>query len=75
MQGTFKEVGRLRTTDTTELVLSEVHSGEKLRGYAVSKYVTSEEYTGWSKGIFIPEDLLIEFLMLFDKEDLELALQ
>ncbi len=74
MERTFKEIGRLQTTDSVEVVLSEVYRDKELQGFSITKYVTSEKYTGWSKGIFIPEDLLIEFLKLFNREDLECAL-
>ena len=69
----FKEIKRLRISDSTELILSEAYRGKDLRGYSISKYIISEKYTGYSRGIFIPEDLLYEFLKLFPKEDLKLA--
>jgi len=70
----FKEIGRIPISATTELVLSEVHKEDKLTGYSITKYITSTSYTGFSKGVYIPEDYLIEFLKLFSKENLEYAL-
>lgn len=72
----FKELGRIRTTDTTELVMSEVYEGRECKGILLSKYITTEKYTGFAKGgVLIPSDSTIDFLKLFPKEDLELALQ
>ena len=71
----FKEIGRVRTSDSIEVVLSELYRDGKFRGYSITKYVTSDEYTGWSKGVFIPEDMIIDFLKLFPKDDLEFALK
>ena len=71
----FKEVGRVRTSDSTEVVLSELYRDRKFTGYSITKYVTSDEYTGWSKGVYIPEDMIIDFLKLSPKDDLEFALK
>ena len=74
MESPFKEIGRLQTSDAVEIVLSGVYRDDKLTGYSLNKYVTSEQYTGFGKGVYIPEDLLIEFLKLFSKGDLQSAL-
>lgn len=74
-QADFKELGRIRTTDASELVFSEVHRDGKLVGFSLNRYVTSEAFTGFTKGIFIPEDLFIEFLKIFPKEDRKLSLE
>lgn len=74
MDSPFKEIARLRTSNMVEVVLSEVYYDDKLTGYSLNKYVTTEEYTGFSKGVYIPEDLLIEFLKLFPQGDLQSAL-
>lgn len=71
----FKEVGRCSTSDTIDVVLSEVYREEKLVGHTLNKYVTTEAFTGFSKGVFIPDDLTVEVLKLFPKEDLKLALE
>jgi len=71
----FKEIGRIRTSDSVEVVLSELYRDGKHVGFSLNKYVTSEEYTGFGKGVYIPEDLFIEFLKIFPKEDLQLALE
>ncbi len=71
----FKELGRLPISDSTTLVLSETKKEDRVIGLSVTKYIVSEKYTGFSKGIYIPEDSLIEFLKLFPKEDLQSALE
>ena len=73
--GEFKEVGRIVVSDTTEVVLSELHNDDKLIGYTINKYVTSEKFTGFAKGAYIPVDMMIDFLKLFPKEMLEDALE
>lgn len=70
----YKEIGRVRVSDKVEVVLSEVHRNDKLQGFSLNKYVTSDEYTGFGKGVFIPDDKLIDFLKLFGPEDLQYAL-
>lgn len=71
----FKEIGRMPVSDTTEVVLSEVYRDKELRGFTIGKYITTLTYTGFAKGaVYIPEDLLPDFLKLFPKDDLQLAL-
>ena len=74
-QVTFEEVGRVRVGDSTEVVLSRVVRGKEFRGYSVTKFVTTPEFTGWAKGTFIPEDYITDFLKLFPKKELEYALE
>lgn len=69
----FKEVDRIKVSDTTDIVLSEVYREEKMTGYSLNKYIKTEDYTGYSRGIFIPDDMVAEFLKLFPKDILELA--
>jgi len=73
--GDFKEIGRLKASNTTEVVVSELHRANKIAGYTVTRYIKSEEYEGWSKGVFVPLDRMVEFLKLFPKEMLEGALE
>jgi len=70
----FRELGRIRTTDKSEVVLSELHRNGQLQGYSLNKYVTTPEYTGFGKGVFVPDEKLIDFLVLFGAENLEYAL-
>ena len=61
----FKEINRIPISDSTEIVISEMNKNGKLYGYAVNKYITSEKYTGFAKGITIPLDKLQDFLKSF----------
>lgn len=70
----FKEITRVRISDSVEVIFSEVHRDGKLTGYTLNKYITTEQYTGFTKGIFIPDDMLTDFLKLFPKDELQLAL-
>jgi hypothetical protein len=71
----FEEVGRLKVSDINTVVVSKCLRSGEFRGYSVTKYITSPEYTGWAKGLFIPEEGMVEFLSLFDVGDLEEAVR
>ena len=71
----FKQVGSIVSSDTTEVILSEFRRNGKLVGYYINKYVTTEKFTGYTKGIFIPIDELTSFLMLFPQEQLAYAIE
>lgn len=64
----FKEVGRVRSSDTTDVVVSEVMKGGKVVGYSINKYVDTDSFTGFTKGIMVPIGKVEEFLRLFKRE-------
>lgn len=72
----FEEIGRVKTNDTTYIVISNMSDDKEHRGFTIGKYVESEAYTGFTKGgVGIPDDNIVEFLKLFGKENLEKALK
>ena len=73
-QGVFKEKGRVRVTDNSEIVVSDIWEGDKLKALNINKYIVSQKYTGFTQGTPIPNEMIPSFLALFNKEDLELAL-
>jgi len=73
--GDFKEIARIKTTDTTDLVLSEINKSGEVSGFAINPFITSEKYTGFGKGIGIPADELINFLAMFSTDDLKAAIE
>lgn len=72
-RASFKEIGRLKTSNTATIVLSETYREGKLVGYNINKWIDTKDFTGFTKGIFIPKDLLTNFLYIFPKDDLDLA--
>lgn len=67
----YKSIGEIVLTDRVTAVLSEAYPDSAckgLKGYFLNKRLTTEKYTGPTPGIFIPEDILIEFLKIFPKE-------
>ena len=56
------------------MVVSEVLREGIPVGISFNKYVETEKFTGFTKGLMIPDELIPEFLKLFTKIDLELAL-
>ncbi len=62
-----QEFGRIRKSETTELVVRKT----EFRGTAgidIREYVTSDKYTGWSKnGIRIPVDQWRSFKEILEK--------
>ena len=65
-ESTYKELRRLKITECTTITLSEVYRGQELRGFSLSKHVDNSEYTGYSRGIFIPKNRLGEFLIMLE---------
>lgn len=71
----FKEIGECRLTDTETAILSEMTNNKGIMtSYYINKKVESDEFTGRTKGIRIPEDLLVEFLRMFPQEALKGAI-
>lgn len=73
-QGEFKELGRLRTTDSTEVVISQVYRGAECKGISISKFITTEKYVGFGKGVYLPNEDIASFLKLFPREELQWAI-
>lgn len=79
---TFEEIGRVRVSATTEVVVSTVTktaradieyngipvaNGESyIIGISVSEFITSPRYTGFAKGILIPNDKIADFAKLIN---------
>lgn len=59
----FVESSRLRVSDSTEVVLSMVVPKEdgEVSGVNLNTFVTSDKYTGFTKGVFIPTDKMEDF--------------
>ena len=59
----FVEMSRVRVSDSTEVVISQVVPNDDgiVSGVNVNTYVTSNRYTGFAKGVFIPTDKVEEF--------------
>ena len=75
VNSSFEEVGRVKSSDINTVVVSKCVRNGEYTGRSISKYIDSEGYTGWAKGaVFVPEESTVEFLLLFDKGDLEEAL-
>jgi len=71
MSTEYKEIGRISVSDSTYIVLSSVHSDGELKGYNISKFISTEHYTGFAKGgISIPADSLEDFLGTFSKVEI-----
>ncbi len=74
----FKEKGRIQTSDTTDVMISEVIKKGKLSGYITTKFIHKTEpdgFEGPTKGVFIPVDDIQDYLAIFDKSDLEAAIE
>jgi hypothetical protein len=64
------ETGRLRKSDTTEIVVQKTEFHGPV-GIDIREYVTRERYTGWSKnGIRIPVEKWKEFKEILDRVDI-----
>ncbi len=62
-----EEFGRIKKSDTTEIVIRVDDYGGK-KGVTIREYVTSESYTGFTKqGTRIPADKWKEFVELVNR--------
>lgn len=50
----FNEVGRVAISDKTEVVISNAVENGKKVGITINKFITTDRYTGYGKGIMIP---------------------
>lgn len=57
----FKELHRIKINDKADLVVSSCTDKGLMVGVNINKYITSEKYTGYTKGVLIPVDKLKEF--------------
>jgi len=64
-EGIFNEVARIRLSDTTDLTISEVTKYGQLTGHSLCKYVRTQRYTGYGRGVFIPLNKAREFLTTY----------
>ncbi len=62
MAVTFKEVKRVKVTDSKDLVVSQVIDGTEVKGFNINSFITTEKYTGFTKGIMIPAAQVEEFI-------------
>ena len=67
MSATFKEIGRVKASPSTELVLSQVWDGKEMKGLNFNTFITSEKYTGYTKGTLIPAGSMEQFGELVKK--------
>jgi len=60
----FVEMSRLRVSDSTEVVLSQVVPNDDgvVSGVNINTYITSNRYTGFGRGVFIPTDKWSDFI-------------
>ncbi len=72
-QAKFEEIGRVRVSPTTEAVVSIVSKVDPtpdnpnnmgVTGININNFVTTERYTGYTRGVFIPTDKVVEFQKL-----------
>lgn len=50
----FNEVGRVAISDKTEVVISNAVENGKKVGVTINKYIATDKYTGFGKGVMIP---------------------
>ena len=64
----FKEIARTTVNDTRDIVVSQVVEDEEVKGYNINSYITTINYTGFSKGgVFVPVEKVEEFKNLVNK--------
>lgn len=64
MAAEFKEVGRMSLDEGEDIVISEIYRDETFHGWTINKYLKTERYTGFVKGITIPDGFQDEFSVL-----------
>ena len=68
-KATFKKVASVKVNDTTNIVISQVIEAGEVKGFYINNFITSEKYTGPTKGTMIPVAQMPEF-----KDAVEIAL-
>lgn len=63
----FEEIGRQKLNDTTQLVISTVRANGEITGMNINTYITSQSYTGYAKGVFIPNHAIAGFINLINQ--------
>jgi hypothetical protein len=64
----FTEIGRVAITDKKSIVVSSVERDGVFAGININGFISTERYTGYSKGVFIPADKVAEFVQLINKK-------
>lgn len=58
----FKEISRIKVTDARDIVASEVIDDEgDVTGININSFVKTGKYTGFTKGVFVPVDMVEDF--------------
>lgn len=68
----FEEIGRVRVSPTTEVVVSTVERPDaasdgspEIVGISIGKYITTKGYTGFARdSVFIPNEQITKFARL-----------
>lgn len=64
----FNEIARTKVNEARDIVISKVIEDGEVKGYNINSYVTTNSYTGFTKGgTFVPVDKVEEFKGLIDK--------
>ena len=59
----FEEVGRIQVSPTVAVVISRTKKNGELTGYSLNKYLETDDYRGFVKGIFISISKYEEFML------------
>ena len=57
----FKELARVTVAPNRDIIISEVIEKDEVKGININSYITTEKYTGFTKGTFIPADKMEGF--------------
>ena len=63
----FTEVGRVKVSDTTDIVVSRVTENGELMGLSINKWVATKRFTGFVRGAMVPKDKVGELVKLLQK--------
>lgn len=60
----YVELGRVKLTEKTSILISKKFEDGKQTGYYVNEFITTPKYTGPTKGASVPTAQLAEFKAL-----------
>ena len=60
----FKEVGRIQVSPSVAVVISQTMKEGEVTGLSLNKFISTDDYKGFAKGIFIPKTKYEDFLKL-----------
>ena len=64
----FTEIGKVEISDKKSIMVASVERNGVFAGININGFISTERYTGYSKGVFVPADKVAVFAQLIGKK-------